>query len=390
MLLGNLNFRPAAVLQAVSFTSIFFQYQCEASALNIDSNFEIVPRAALTARDVSATPSCGFWVTTDNTTTCAQILTTYNLQASAFVALNPWQGVYDKSVTINQTGCGGVLAYETYCVAPGVSNTISTDGTCGPNNGNAVCPGSSFGSCCSVSGWCGNGYAFCGIGNCIGGNCVNGTGWSTDGRCGIQPLQPRCGGQYGVCCSNAGWCGNGTDYCSWDNCAAGACSQPPYTSRPVTTAGQGCQAGSCWTSLPPTGPVEGTTVPTTTSKTSTSSSTKTTTTPPATPTSVDGSCGGTQGYTCVGTTFGNCCSSAGFCGKTGVFCGEGCQTKWSSGCQTTNISSNNGRCGVISGSPTFTCVGGQYDGMCCSSSGYCGTTTGHCGTGCQSKYGRCT
>ncbi|KAF3226646.1 hypothetical protein TWF192_005122 [Orbilia oligospora] len=251
------------------------------------------------------------------------------------------------------------------------------------------------------------------VSNCIGGNCVNGTGWSTDGKCGIKPLQPRCGGQFGVCCSNAGWCGNGTDYCAWDNCAAGACSPPPYTSiKPTTTAAQQCQAGSCWTSLPPTGPVEGSTTTTTTTKTSTSiryqfyadrlteshnngtntvfSSTKTTSTPAATPTSVDGSCGGTSGYTCAGTTFGNCCSSSGFCGKTGVFCGEGCQTKWSSGCQTTNISSNGGRCGVISGSPTYTCVGGQFDNMCCSGSGYCGTTTGHCGSGCQRNYGRCT
>ncbi|RVD89611.1 uncharacterized protein DFL_000612 [Arthrobotrys flagrans] len=291
MLLGSLFFRPIA--QVASLALILLRCQCKAGSFSIYSKSDILPRAALVERDVSATPSCGFWFTTDNTTTCAQILTTYNLQASAFVALNPWQGVYDKSTTVNTTGCGGVLAYETYCVAPGVSNTISMDGKCGPSNDNAVCPGSSFGSCCSVSGWCGNGYSFCGIGNCIGGNCVNGTGWSTDGKCGIQPLQPRCGGQFGVCCSNAGWCGNGTAYCDWENCAAGACSPPPYTSiKPTATAGQQCQAGSCWTSLPPTGPVEGSTVPTTTTKTTSSvSSTKTTSTPAATPTSVDGSCG---------------------------------------------------------------------------------------------------
>ncbi|EGX44067.1 hypothetical protein AOL_s00210g228 [Orbilia oligospora ATCC 24927] len=403
MLLDTL--RSRSIARALSLSFVLLQSLCNAGSFAIDSDFDIRPRAALAERDVSATPSCGFWVTTDNTTTCAQILTTYNLQASAFVALNPWEGVYDKSTTVNTTGCGGVLAYETYCVAPGVSNTISTDGSCGPNNGNAVCPGSPFGNCCSVSGWYEEKLelehidpntkllsAFCGIGNCIGGNCVNGTGWSTDGKCGIKPLQPRCGGQFGVCCSNAGWCGNGTDYCAWDNCAAGACSPPPYTSiKPTTTAAQQCQAGSCWTSLPPTGPVEGSTTTTTTTKTSTSiSSTKTTSTPAATPTSVDGSCGGTSGYTCAGTTFGNCCSSSGFCGKTGVFCGEGCQTKWSSGCQTTNISSNGGRCGVISGSPTYTCVGGQFDNMCCSGSGYCGTTTGHCGSGCQRNHGRCT
>ncbi|KAK6337084.1 hypothetical protein TWF718_009870 [Orbilia javanica] len=114
MLLGNPKFSPA--LRALSFCIVLLE--SKASTLILDSQLNIFPRAELVQRDVSATPSCGFWMTTDNTTTCAQILTTYNIQASTFVALNPWQGVYDKSVTVNTTGCGGVLAYETYCVAP--------------------------------------------------------------------------------------------------------------------------------------------------------------------------------------------------------------------------------------------------------------------------------
>lgn len=42
-----------------------------------------------------------------------------------------------------------------------------------------------------------------------------------------------------------------------------------------------------------------------------------------------------------------------------------------------------GTCGV-----NVTCVGSAF-GPCCSSAGYCGNSTAHCGTGCQSDFGRC-
>lgn len=34
------------------------------------------------------------------------------------------------------------------CGSPG-NSTVSTDGSCGPNNGFRTCPGSGFGDCCS-------------------------------------------------------------------------------------------------------------------------------------------------------------------------------------------------------------------------------------------------
>lgn len=42
--------------------------------------------------------------------------------------------------------------------------------------------------------------------------------------------------------------------------------------------------------------------------------------------SVDGSCGGTNGYTCKGSTFGDCCSSYGWCGSSNAHCDSGCQS----------------------------------------------------------------
>ncbi|EJT74935.1 hypothetical protein GGTG_08773 [Gaeumannomyces tritici R3-111a-1] len=38
----------------------------------------------------------------------------------------------------------------------------------------------------------------------------------------------------------------------------------------------------------------------------------------------DGTCG--TGVTCMGSEFGNCCSSSGRCGSTDDYCGAGCQT----------------------------------------------------------------
>ncbi|KAI4185432.1 MAG: hypothetical protein L6R41_004143 [Letrouitia leprolyta] len=41
--------------------------------------------------------------------------------------------------------------------------------------------------------------------------------------------------------------------------------------------------------------------------------------------SPDASCGGANGYTCLGSSFGNCCSTHGWCGSTSAYCGTGCQ-----------------------------------------------------------------
>ncbi|KAI3400377.1 hypothetical protein diail_3394 [Diaporthe ilicicola] len=42
--------------------------------------------------------------------------------------------------------------------------------------------------------------------------------------------------------------------------------------------------------------------------------------------STDGNCGGTTAQTCLGSTFGDCCSQYGYCGSTSVYCGTGCQS----------------------------------------------------------------
>lgn len=101
----------------------------------------------------------------------------------------------------------------------------STDGTCGPANGNLLCdPNSTVykGTCCSQYGWCGDTPAHCGTG-CQSG-CGNdaeptvvepvatptnapGTSPRDDGRCGKDFAGATCDakGPYGGCCSSYGY-----------------------------------------------------------------------------------------------------------------------------------------------------------------------------------------
>lgn len=152
----------------------------------------------------------------------------------------------------------------------------------------------------------------------------------------------------------------------------------------------------------------------------------------------DATCGGRNQYTCLGSSFGNCCSSAGYCGKTTAYCGTGCQpgfgtcgqnnapvttssrrpspsptlkpsTGKSSTLKTSTVKSStrtrsassaaavatptakvstDGTCG---GNGKFTCAKSSF-GNCCSQYGYCGSTAAYCSTasGCQARFGSCS
>jgi hypothetical protein len=184
----------------------------------------------------------------------------------------------------------------------------STNGNCGPQtDGSTVsCAGSTFGSCCSQNGYCGNTDPYCGAGckpqygTC---NSVSSSPspspspssvvTSPDGSCAGANGYSCIGFALGSCCSSSNYCGSTDAYC-------GAGCNPAY--------------GTCGTS----NSVSSSPSP----SASTISSTRTSSVPSGTPTgrpSVDGSCGGTNGYNCVGSTFGNCCSSSGYCGSTTAY-----------------------------------------------------------------------
>lgn len=105
--------------------------------------------------------------------------------------------------------------------------------------------------------------------------------------------------------------------------------------------------------------------------------------------STDGSCGQPSNTTCLGSTFGSCCSEKGFCGATNDFCNPtaGCQSSYGSCSTNTSFISYDGRCGSTDPNKQV-CVGSTY-GSCCSEKGWCGGTSDYCGVGCQSDFGTC-
>jgi len=157
---------------------------------------------------------------------------------------------------------------------------VSADGRCGTQTiANISCVGSPFGYCCSSGGYCGNGTSYCGEGNCQSGNCAKTTApagavYTKDGTCGPKYGNTLCGDkEYGPCCSLYGFCGSDEVHCGAGLCQSGACKgTAPLSGGP----------------------------------------------------SLDSHCGPNfpGNKTCVGTTFGACCSTFGFCGNGTMYCAK--------------------------------------------------------------------
>ncbi|KAL4902739.1 hypothetical protein BDW74DRAFT_169329 [Aspergillus multicolor] len=158
------------------------------------------------------------------------------------------------------------------CVAPVSKTAVSEDGTCGPSHDNTVCEGSSFGECCSTSGYCGTGVGYCSPGNCVSGACEPNNGATTDGTCGPDASYKTCSNpNFGSCCSIYGYCGDGVEFCGPGLCYSGDCD--PDIGGP----------------------------------------------------SINSECGPSfaGNKTCTGTQFGDCCSVNGYCGSSDAYCAGG-------------------------------------------------------------------
>jgi len=108
--------------------------------------------------------------------------------------------------------------------------------------------------------------------------------------------------------------------------------------------------------------------------------------------SQDRTCGGAKQQTCLGSTWGDCCSAFGYCGRDTEYCTGACQPGFGT-CKSTQkqkrISiTTDGSCG--SGSGTNASCSGSRWGDCCSAFSFCGSNETYCGTGCQSQYGTCS
>jgi hypothetical protein len=118
-----------------------------------------------------------------------------------------------------------------------------------------------------------------------------------------------------------------------------------------------------------------------------STSTTSTSSPsPGPSVSKDAMCGGSAGYTCLGSAFGNYCSQNGWCGSSSSYCGEGCQEAFGSCSPTSLTTSPDATCGSSTG---YTCSGSSF-GNCSSQHGWCGSSWSYCSQGCQSGFGSCS
>ena len=104
--------------------------------------------------------------------------------------------------------------------------------------------------------------------------------------------------------------------------------------------------------------------------------------------STDGSCGGTKGYTCQGSNFGNSCGRYSLCGNSKDYSysklSQGCQPAYGY-CVPKGSVSPDGSC---SGSDGFICLGSNF-GDSCGRNNLCGRDAGYSGAGCQPQYGYC-
>lgn len=159
---------------------------------------------------------------------------------------------------------------------------------------------------------------------------------STDGTCGAHTGNMCTNSKFGDCCSPHGYCGSTDGFCS-------------------PKAGCQLEYGTCvLDSAAGISP------------------------------SFDGTC--SDGHTCTGSTFGTCCSAAGFCGSTSAYCSpaSGCQPEFGI-CQAALVPSKDGSCGIGE-----TCTGSAF-GKCCSTAGFCGSSPAYCSpeNACQPTFGIC-
>ncbi|KAI4256870.1 MAG: hypothetical protein L6R42_005977 [Xanthoria sp. 1 TBL-2021] len=146
---------------------------------------------------------------------------------------------------------------------------------------------------------------------------------SPDNSCGGTNGYTCLGGENGNCCSSYGFCGSNSTYCEDPKCQPefGTCGAtlpiepesgnqaPPDAAAQSPDLTDGAPNSATTNNKPRTPDAAGT--PPTDTKVS----------PPLT-----GECGVAEGYTCLRSQHGDCCSSYGYCGSEESYCGAGCQT----------------------------------------------------------------
>jgi hypothetical protein len=174
-----------------------------------------------------------------------KLLTTQAMKSVQWA--DQWMG-YDDEETFakkkewaNDYCFGGTMlwAVDYYSGAGSGPLPVTTSGTCGFAAGTRC--GTTSNKCCSVAGYCGDSADHCNSGcQSLFGTCNIG-GTTTDGTCGVQNNDLKCGSwAAGPCCSSAGYCGWSADHCALsgpndlDHCQSGCDSWNTQIKNGVT------------------------------------------------------------------------------------------------------------------------------------------------------------
>jgi len=236
------------------------------------------------------------------------------------------------------------------------------------------------GSCCSNYGYCGSTSDYCSASNCY-------------SQCNTAPASTLTGCQIpgnecaaGSCCSQYGYCGTTSDFCSAANCYSQCPAPTSSTVAPSTTAaastltgcqipGSECAAGDCCSQY---GYCGNTGDYCSAANCFSQCPAPTSSTVAPSTTAVASTLTGCQipGNECAA---GNCCSQYGYCGNTADYCSA---TNCYSQCPVPTSSSTIATTTTAAAPSTLTgcqLPGNQCAaGSCCSNYGYCGTTSDYC------------
>jgi len=265
---------------------------------------------------------------------------------------------------------------------------ISTDGKCGPKNGNKICPNN---ECCSQYGYCGSTFEYCDSGCQTGfGKCNNVENEiSTDGRCGPNYGNKTCPDD--LCCSKHGYCGNTPEYCDSDCLPLfGYCNEDydpmtTTTSTKINKTTRNTKTSSPTNIAKTTRTTRTTTTIKTTNVAKTTRTTRTTTT--ARTTNIVKTTRTTTTTTRTTTTTTTKQAPKTKATTTIAITKSKIPKSTTSATTTTStlpsVISTDNRCGPENGNTICPNNG------CCSSFGYCGSGILFCGKLCLSGFGRC-
>ncbi|GIJ86390.1 hypothetical protein Asppvi_005278 [Aspergillus pseudoviridinutans] len=323
-----------------------------------------VPSNAVTTSNTN----CGYWYTTQAGDTCDTVVSMFSMSESDFYFLNPQLGNNCSSLWLGNSYCvqavGNIHTYSRYPSSsitslPALPSTINVNATVTANRTTSWLL--STGLSISTSTWTYNdtvyemtkGYTLCQ-------DAMSYYSLDTDDL------------NFSDLMANTAW------FSEWDRVCDLDLSQPtptiPFnTSIPLTTASEtgtasvssNAAAGSTSTIVS----ASRTAISTSSSISQTATSTTSTSAASATATglviSPNGTCGGSTGFTCAQSGFGDCCSIWGDCGSTSDYCAA-------SSCDSTagvcaGGVSPNGLCGASNNA--WTCFNSGF-GDCCSTYGY--------------------